>query len=186
PKPSSSQITQFLLSPTSIQPTQQPETASFFARALSVLKSHRPSHSNSFTLSRVIPPNGSVNGSSTPPPPYASNISIATATAPAAQSSAAILGLNPHQQRPAQPQLHTPLLVFHDRTPVLTVRSLTGLIEMEKAEETCLGVDTSFWIAVALTYLEFLEEREVRLGVLAFSLILMCTFLQSYLAALSD
>ena len=25
-----------------------------------------------------------------------------------------------------------------------------------------LGVDTSFWVAVGLTYLEFLEEREVR------------------------
>jgi hypothetical protein len=28
-------------------------------------------------------------------------------------------------------------------------------------EERTLGVDTSFWIAIALTYLEFLEEREV-------------------------
>lgn len=53
------------------------------------------------------------------------------------------------------------VLVFHDRTPVLTVRSLTGLIELERTEEQVLGVDTSFWIAVALTYLEFLEEREV-------------------------
>jgi len=61
-----------------------------------------------------------------------------------------------------QTYLHTPLLVFHDQTPVLTVRSLTGLIELDKAEESYLGVDTSFWIAVALTYLEFLEEREVR------------------------
>lgn len=54
-----------------------------------------------------------------------------------------------------------PVLVFHDRTPVLTVRSLTGLIEIEQTEEQLLGVETSFWIAVALTYLEFLEEREV-------------------------
>lgn len=62
-----------------------------------------------------------------------------------------------------QPQghIHTPLLVFHDRTPVLTVRSLTGLIEIDRAEERLIGVSTSFWIAVALTYLEFLEEREV-------------------------
>jgi hypothetical protein len=74
-------------------------------------------------------------------------------TADAAQSTAVI----------PEPQtyLHTPLIVFHDQTPVLTVRSLTGLIEMNKAEESYLGVDTSFWIAVALTYLEFLEEREV-------------------------
>lgn len=51
--------------------------------------------------------------------------------------------------------------MFHDQTPVLTVRSLSGLLEIEKAEEEYLGVDTSFWIAVALTYLEFLEDREV-------------------------
>lgn len=58
--------------------------------------------------------------------------------------------------------LHAPLLTFHDQTPVLTVRSFTGLLEIEKSEEVLLGVDTSFWVAVALTYLEYLEEREVR------------------------
>jgi len=56
--------------------------------------------------------------------------------------------------------LHAPLLIFHDQTPVLTVRLLTGLLEIEKTEEVLLGVDTSFWVAVALTYLEFLQERE--------------------------
>jgi hypothetical protein len=59
------------------------------------------------------------------------------------------------------PPLHPPLLTFHDQTPVLTVRSLTGLFEIDRAEERALGVDTSFWVAVGLTYLEFLEEREV-------------------------
>lgn len=54
-----------------------------------------------------------------------------------------------------------PLLTFHDHTPVLTVRSITGLLEIDIEEERLLGIDTSFWIAVALTYLEFLEEREV-------------------------
>ena len=57
--------------------------------------------------------------------------------------------------------LHPPLLVFHDRTPFLTVRSLTGLIEIDDTEVQLLGVDTNFWIAIVLTYLEFLEEREV-------------------------
>lgn len=60
--------------------------------------------------------------------------------------------------------LHAPLLTFHDQTPVLTVRSLTGLLEIDRSEEILLGVDTSFWIAIALTYLEFLEEREVGFG----------------------
>lgn len=58
----------------------------------------------------------------------------------------------------------SPLMTFHDRTPILTVGSVTGLLEIDRAEERILGVDTSFWIAVSLTYLEFLEEREVRLA----------------------
>lgn len=41
------------------------------------------------------------------------------------------------------------------------LRSLSGMIELNQVEERTLGVETSFWIAVALTYLEFLEEREV-------------------------
>ncbi|KAF9468372.1 hypothetical protein BDZ94DRAFT_1279871 [Collybia nuda] len=143
--PPSSQITQFILAPHSTQPVQ-PTSNSFFARALSILKNHRPSHSNSFTLGRVT-----VSAPLSPPPPYV-----------AASSSA--------ETPPVAPTTPTcpPVLVFHDRTPVLTVRSLTGLIEIEQREEQLLGVETSFWIAVALTYLEFLEERE------------------SYLAALSD
>lgn len=48
-----------------------------------------------------------------------------------------------------------------------------------------LGVDTSFYVAVALTYFEFLEEKEVsrtdHTCVKAYIL-----YLQSYLAALND
>ncbi|KIM42006.1 hypothetical protein M413DRAFT_10822 [Hebeloma cylindrosporum] len=145
--------TEFLLTPSSTQPAQELQNASFFTRALSVLRSHRPSHSNSFTLSRIVPPDKA------PPPPYAADNRV---TADAAQCTDVI-----QEQQQPQPYLHTPLLVFHDQTPVLTVRSLTGLIEMDKAEESYLGVDTSFWIAVALTYLEFLEEREGFLAALS-------------------
>ena len=136
PKPIPTQITQFLLTPSSVQPIQQSANPSFFARAFSVLKSHQPSRSNSFTLSRLL---------ASSPPPYASSVllvpEVVTDNGPL--------------------PLHPPLLVFHDRTPFLTVRSLTGLIEIDKTEEQLLGVDTSFWIAVVLTYLEFLEERAV-------------------------
>jgi len=59
-------------------------------------------------------------------------------------------------------------LTFHDRTPVLTVRSVTGLLELDERVENDLGVAQSFWVAIALTYLDFLEDRE------------------SYLAAVSD
>lgn len=138
------QVTQFLLSPHSTQPVQ-PTSNSIFARALSVLKNHRPSHSNSFTLSRIPV---TTNTPLSPPPPY-----VGTPGTPAeiSQTSTANLSVAPPP----------PVLVFHDRTPVLTVRSLTGLIEIDRTEEQLLGVETSFWIAVALTYLEFLEERGV-------------------------
>jgi hypothetical protein len=63
---------------------------------------------------------------------------------------------------PQTPPTPTPLLTFHDRTPVLTVRSVTGLLELEERVERDLGVAPSFWIAIALTYLDFLEDREVR------------------------
>ncbi|KIJ92534.1 hypothetical protein K443DRAFT_430070 [Laccaria amethystina LaAM-08-1] len=168
------QISTFILSPSTTPPTHAPAqlTSSFFSRALSVLRSHAPAHSNSFTLSRLPQPPGTPH---TPPPPYASTVPLASAsTVPLVQpitttDSAPNL---PHIQTQAlptpTPPLHAPLLTFHDQTPVLTVRSLTGLFEIDRAEERALGVDTSFWVAVGLTYLEFLEERE------------------SYLAALSD
>ncbi|KAG6901463.1 hypothetical protein C0995_011619 [Termitomyces sp. Mi166 len=142
------QITQFILTPHSTQ-VVQPTSNSFFARALSVLKNNRPSHSNSFTLSR-LPPNAFLSS----PPSYSSS--------PAPNSSSEI------SRHSTSPTLLPPLLVFHDRTPILTVGTFTGLLEIDRAEEQLLGVETSFWIAIALTYLEFLEERE------------------SYLAALSD
>ncbi|KAF5353423.1 hypothetical protein D9756_007904 [Leucocoprinus leucothites] len=154
---SQSQVTQFILAPTGTAPTQQsPTQQSFFSRALSMLKSHSPTHSNSFKLSRVP-----LNTPLSPPPPYALNLPAPDAlrsTVPLTNSTP-VPG-SPGSASTAVVPLHTPLLTFHDQTPVLTVRSLTGLLEIEKAEEVLLGVDTSFWIAVALTYLEFLEERE--------------------------
>ena len=66
------------------------------------------------------------------------------------------------QNPPQPPPTPTPLLTFHDRTPVLTVRSVTGLLELDERAERDLGVAQSFWIAIALTYLDFLEDREVR------------------------
>ena len=137
------QITQFVLVPSSIPPMQQqPANISFFTRAFSILKSHQPSHSNSFTLSRLL-----VLNPLSSPPPYASSVPLVTPEVASTDN--------------APLPLHPPLLVFHDRTPFLTVRSLTGLIEIDDTEEQLLGVDTSFWIAIVLTYLEFLEEREV-------------------------
>lgn len=74
----------------------------------------------------------------------------------------------PGGQRNAPTPTPIPLLTFHDRTPVWTVRSSSGYIEVDRTQVRMLGVDTSFYVAVALTYFEFLEEKE------------------SYLAALND
>ena len=134
-------ITQFLLAPHSSPhvPGPQPgEERSLLTRALSLFQNHRPSHSASFTLCALDRP-----GCASPE------------AGPSSQP----------RQRLSQliPNVPKPLFTFHDRTPLLTIGSVTGLLEIDRAEERILGVDTSFWIAVALTYLEFLEEREVRL-----------------------
>ncbi|GLB44246.1 hypothetical protein LshimejAT787_1601760 [Lyophyllum shimeji] len=144
-----SQATQFILSPHSTQ-VAKPTSNSIFARALSMLKNNRPTESNSFTLSRLP-----ASTPQSPPPSYASTLSLGS---PVETSQLSV------SSAPALPSV----LVFHDHTPLLTVRSVTGLIEIDPTEEKLLGVERSFWIAVALTYLEFLEERE------------------SYLAALND
>ena len=139
--PPPTQITDFVLAPLSSHRVSVPaEGGSIFTRALSALRSHKPSHSNSFTLSR-LPPVTPLS----PPPPYATNTPV---TIPSQSSTST-----------TPPP---PLLVFHDRTPVLTVRSITGMLEIDQTEERLLGVESSFWVAIALTYLEFLEEREVR------------------------
>ncbi|KAL4071695.1 hypothetical protein V8B97DRAFT_1870766 [Scleroderma yunnanense] len=141
---SPSRITQFLLAPHSTPhiPTPQQEQVSLISRAISLFKNNKPSHSLSFTLTPV------------------ENIRRIQQASGPSQSHQGLSHLIP-----ATP---TPLLVFHDTTPVLTVRSMTGLLEINRAEERMLGIDTSFWVAVCLIYLEFLEDRE------------------SYLAALSD
>ncbi|GJE89091.1 hypothetical protein PsYK624_051830 [Phanerochaete sordida] len=53
-----------------------------------------------------------------------------------------------------------PLLTYHDRTPAWTVGSTFGVLEVDLRRERELGVQPSFYVAIALTYLEFLEERE--------------------------
>lgn len=55
-----------------------------------------------------------------------------------------------------------PLLTFLDETSLFSMKT-TGTIEVNAKLEARLGVDRSFWIAIALAYLEFLEERDVRL-----------------------
>lgn len=139
-KASKQQVTQFLLAPHSSAHVPQPAESSFFTRALAAFKNSKPSHSSSFTLSPI-----------SPPPP-------ASPPAPSPPSSA---NSNNSHHIPHLPPRPKPLLVFHDHTPIMTVSSITGLLEIDEKEEKLLGVQTSFWIAIALTYLEFLGERDV-------------------------
>jgi hypothetical protein len=61
---------------------------------------------------------------------------------------------------------HTPpLLAFHDHTGAFHVASTTGVIELDTTMAHALGVNPSFWVTVALAYLEYLEDREVRIRV---------------------
>ncbi|PCH42966.1 hypothetical protein WOLCODRAFT_132585 [Wolfiporia cocos MD-104 SS10] len=141
-------ITHFLLTPHSTPHVPQPtQSVSIFARVMSALKNNAPSHAYSFTLSPIPSPNPSPSSSA------------------ARDGSIPAIPTIPADPTPTTP---VPLLTFHDRTPVWTVRSNSGTLEIDKTQVRTLGVDISFYIAVALTYLEFLSERE------------------SYLAALND
>ena len=142
PKVIPTKITQFILAPHSSPHVPGPEPGeqrSLFARALSLFQNNKPSHSVSFTLCALDRPG-----------------SVPQVAGPSSQPQQIFSQLIP--------KMPSPLMTFHDRTPILTVGSVTGLLEIDRAEERILGVDTSFWIAVSLTYLEFLEEREVRLA----------------------
>ncbi|KIP06571.1 hypothetical protein PHLGIDRAFT_452655 [Phlebiopsis gigantea 11061_1 CR5-6] len=60
----------------------------------------------------------------------------------------------------APPPTPEPLLTYHDRTPVWTARTIHGVLELDAHRAQEIGVQTSFHVAVALTYLEFLMDRE--------------------------
>ncbi|KZT00371.1 uncharacterized protein LAESUDRAFT_555677 [Laetiporus sulphureus 93-53] len=134
-------ITHFLLTPHSAAHIPKPtEKVSIFTRVVSALKNNVPSHSYSFTLSPVPGP----SAPAIPPLPNYGHHSH-------------------HEHGPPTP---IPLLTFHDRTPVFTVRNNTGVIELDTDQVRSLGVEASFYVAVALTYLEFLSERDSFLAAL--------------------
>ena len=141
-----SKITQFILAPHSSAHVPQSDTSTFFTRTLSAFRNSKPSHSSSFTLCPLLPP-------AAPPTTTSPNNAI-----PSQSQTSPLPSANQCLYLPPRP---IPVLTFHDRTPILTVSSITGLLEIDQTEEKLMGVQTSFWIAVALTYLEFLGERDV-------------------------
>ncbi|KAF9239411.1 hypothetical protein BU15DRAFT_74568 [Melanogaster broomeanus] len=102
-----------------------------------------------------------------PPSPPAAPINIAPPSPQSISAKLDEIGLVPTDNLKRAPQ-PTPTKITEFLLAPHSSAHVTGLLEIDRAEERMLGIDPSFWIAVALTYLEFLEERE------------------SYLAALSD
>jgi hypothetical protein len=108
-----------------------------FSRALRALRSNAPTSSNSFSLCPLNPSDG-------PPQTPAGGGGHAHGHAP--QVRIADLAR---------------LLTFEDTTGVFSVSSSTGVLEIDLEGVGKLGVDLGFWIAVALAYCEFLDDREV-------------------------
>ncbi|EPQ55730.1 hypothetical protein GLOTRDRAFT_60477 [Gloeophyllum trabeum ATCC 11539] len=133
------QVSQFLLSRHTQSVAQPASQQSFLTRALSLWKTTEDAQSLSFTLSPV--------------PAVTPHPSAPGPSGPGMQ---------------CLPHMPPPLVQFHDRTPAFAFRSTTGMLEIDEGEARVLGVQVSFWVTVALTYLGFLEDRD------------------SYLAALSD
>jgi len=135
----SSEVRQFLLAPHSSPHVPQQESSSFLSRALAAFKNNKPSHSLSFTLC-PLPLNNI---------PNLQTNELSASSHLHSLSLGAIIHPSPD-----------PLLTFHDRTPLWTFGSSTGLMEIDVALEREAGVNRSFWVCLALAYMEFLTERE--------------------------
>ncbi|KAI0350931.1 hypothetical protein OH77DRAFT_984283 [Trametes cingulata] len=148
-----SAVTHFVLTPHSHAHVPEPaQPVSLLTRLMSVIKNNAPSHSYSFTLSPI--PSAPVAAA----PPLSSPVSSASLVGAGVQGGTGAGGVGAGGgQNPLTP---TPLLTFHDRTPVWTAGCSSGVIELDERQVRVLGVEPAFYVAVALTYLEFLQERE--------------------------
>lgn len=164
-----SAVTHFILTPHSHAHVPQPtQPTSLLTRLMAVIKNNAPSHSYSFTLSPLP-------SAPTPQSPPLSPTGAGTTSGSSAGSPVV-----------ANPLTPTPLLTFHDRTPVWTARCSSGLIELDERQVRILGVEPAFYVAVALTYLEFLQEREVSGRPVVLQRDADGALLQSYLVAAYD
>ncbi|KAJ3830491.1 hypothetical protein F5880DRAFT_1514967 [Lentinula raphanica] len=163
PKPSaiSSSITEFILAPTIAQPPSSSRTReSFFSRAMNAFRIYEKDISSgySFSLSRVVVQS---------PPPYAADVqspSVPPSSSHPMKAPSSTPVASPSPSSTTITSLPTcikalPVLTFTDLTSTFTVGSLNGTLQIDKLEAAMLGVEPSFWVAVALTYLDFLEER---------------------------
>ncbi|KAJ4481196.1 hypothetical protein J3R30DRAFT_3700800 [Lentinula aciculospora] len=156
-----SSITEFILAPTTVPSSSLTTTTgvSLISRAMEAFRFYEKDISNgySFSLARVVVQS---------PPPYAvevPNKSVSpTVSLPTTTPISSITTLS--SSSGSDTSIPTcikalPVLTFTDLTSTFTVGSLNGILQLDRLEAEMLGVDTSFWVAIALTYLDFLEER---------------------------
>lgn len=138
----------------------------------------KPSTVTRFVLYPSLPNDSSAAVSQSPIALFSRALSYITPTLPIRPTAS--FTLLPALSRPGD--MAVPLLTFTDRTPTFSVLT-TGLLEINKGLERQMSIDPAFWVTVALAYLEFLAERDVRRAyIMRLKLTFFCS-IQSYLAA---
>lgn len=157
PPTPASRLTHFILAPHSSPHVAKPASGGLFARALASVLNHKPSHATSFTICPVpsvdmyTPPIDIVPTHSSDAPP----LNGPSLDCHAHRLSRAISEVVPHSP--------PPLVTYHDQTPTWTFGSSVGLLEIDRVLEAELGLSRGFVLAISLSYLEYLTEREVGL-----------------------
>ena len=122
------------------------------------------SHSTPAALTHfVLAPQVVAPAPTAPPSLFARVLSAIKSTAPSDSNSFTMCPVPTPGTPTANPELAPPpipLLTYTDKTPVWTLNATYGTIEIDHQRERELGVQSSFYIAIALTYLDFLMERE--------------------------
>ena len=161
-----SEIRPFLLAPHSTPLAPDPISGSLLGRAISLFRNSKPSHSVSFTLC---------------PLPFFPELSSGKSGHTDIQSKRQSIVAKIHDLDPPRPP---PLIIFHDQTSAWSFGSSTGLLEIDVGIERELGVDRSFWVSVALAYMDYLVDREASMmSLFNTTLALLLTLNQGYLAA---
>ncbi|KAJ3523420.1 hypothetical protein NM688_g8733 [Phlebia brevispora] len=112
----------------------------------------------------LLTPHSNAHAPTEQPSLFARMVSAIKNAAPSHSSSFTMSPIPPPSSHPPKDTIvptPVPLLKYHDRTPMWTANATYGTIEIDRQREQDFGVQASFWVAVALTYLDFLTEREV-------------------------
>ncbi|EIN05720.1 hypothetical protein PUNSTDRAFT_115667 [Punctularia strigosozonata HHB-11173 SS5] len=139
------------------------------SRRISRRTSSRPAPAANTQITQfLLAPEGSTAHLSASPPPaswWSRVWSLVASNAPSNSLSFSLTPLPPLQVAPIPSSVA--LITLTDLTPTLTVYRFSGLLAIDEAGVKELGVETSFWVAVSLAYIDFLGERESYLAALA-------------------